>query len=188
MIVPGEVLASPQDWENIGEEHHDELDVVRAEIFWRSKGRENYRHRVDRSLPPLIAPAPRPSIPGTQVAPALAAQIIADKYEDHLPHHRQTKRFKRRHGIDLGRQTLNGWTHATLGHLAPLGPAMRAEVLLADELQIDETPMDDLDPGHGATREGRLWVYRDIGGGTCYFDWHLGRGAGCLLAFLGHDP
>ncbi|MBB5353397.1 hypothetical protein HNR46_003654 [Haloferula luteola] len=78
MIVPGEVLASPQDWEKIGEKHHDELDVIRAEIFWRRKVREKYRHRVDRSLPPLIAPAPRPSIPGTLVPPALAAQIIAD--------------------------------------------------------------------------------------------------------------
>lgn len=188
VIVPEEVLASPEDWEKIDEEHHDELDVIRPEIFWRRKVREKYRHKSDRSRPPVIAPAPRPSIPGTLITPALAAQIIVDKYEDHLPHHRQAKRFKRRHGVELGRQTLNGWTHATIDHLAPLGPAMRAEVLQATALQIDETPMDYLDPGHGATREGRLWAYRDIDGGTCYFDWHPGRGADCLLEFLGHDP
>jgi transposase len=50
-----------------------------------------------------------------------------------------------------------------------------------------ETPIDYLDPGHGSTREGRLWAYRDIATSTCYFDWHAGRGADCLLDFLGYD-
>ncbi len=48
-------------------------------------------------------------------------------------------------------------------------------------------PPDYLDPGHGSTREGRLWAYRDTASGTCYFDWHSGRGAKCLLGFLGYD-
>jgi transposase len=188
VIEPEPVLADPDAWVRIGEEHHDELDVIKPEMFWRRIVRVKYRHKTDRSLPPLIAPAPSPSIPGTLIAPALAGQIIADKYEDHLPHYRQSKRFKRRHGIDIGRQTLNTWTHATLRHAEPVGEAVRDELLEAAAMQIDETPVDYLDPGHGATREGRLWVYRDIAGATCYFDWHSGRGAGCLLEFLGHDP
>jgi len=56
-----------------------------------------------------------------------AAQIIADKYEDHLPHYRQSQRFRRRHDIDIGRQTLNTWTHATARHLAPINRAIRKE-------------------------------------------------------------
>ena len=187
VIEPEEVLADPASWEKIGEEHHDELEVIKPEIFWRRTVRPKYRHKTDRDLPPLVAAAPAPSIPGTLITPALAAQIITDKYEDHLPHYRQTKRFKRRHGIDLGRQTLNGWTHATLGHLTPIGRAIREEVLEAEALQIDETPIDYLDPGHGTTREGRLWVYRDVAGESCCFDWHPGRGTDCLLEFLGHD-
>ncbi len=187
VIEPGEVLADPESWEKIGEEHHDELDVIKPEIFWRRTVRPKYRHKTDRSLPPVVAAAPAPSIPGTLIAPALAAQIIVDKYEDHLPHYRQSRRFKRRHGIELGRQTINGWNHATLGHLAPIGLAIRDEVLEAEALQIDETPIDYLDPGHGSTREGRLWAYRDVAGKACCFDWHAGREAECLLEFLGHD-
>lgn len=186
VIEPDEVLANPDMWEKIGEEHHDELDVIKPEIFWRRTVRPKYRHKTQREQPPLIAAAPAPSIPGTLIAPGLAAQIITDKYEDHLPHYRQTKRFKRRHGIDLGRQTLNGWTHATLEHLLPIGRAIRDEVLEAESLQIDETPMDFLDPGRGKTREGRLWLYNNVGE-SCYFDWHAGRGTNCLLAFLGYD-
>jgi transposase len=69
----------------------------------------------------------------------IAAQIIADKYEDHLPHYRQSQRFRRRHDIDIGRQTLNAWTHATARHLAPIDRAIREEILQASELQCATT-------------------------------------------------
>lgn len=102
-IIPEEVLANPDDWKEIGQEYHDELDVVKAEIFWRRTIRRKFVHNTEKSRPPLIAPAPLASIPGTLLAPGLAAQIIADKYQDHLPHYRQSQRFRRRHGIDIGR-------------------------------------------------------------------------------------
>ena len=188
IIIPDEVAANPAAWQQIGEEHHDELDVIKAEIFWRRTVRQKFIHKANKARPPLIAPAPLPSIPGTLLAPALAAQIITDKYQDHLPHYRQSQRFRRRHHIEIGRQTLNSWTHATARHLAPIGRAIKQEILQATELQIDETPIDYLDPGHGSTREGRLWAYRDIASGACYFDWHDSRGADCLLDFLGYDP
>jgi transposase len=186
-IIPEEVLADPDAWQQISEEHHDELDVTKSQMFWRRTVRKKFVHKTEKARPPIIAPAPLPSIPGTLIAPALAAQIIADKYQDHLPHYRQSQRFRRRHDIDIGRQTLNAWTHATARHLAPIDCAIREEILQASELQIDETPIDYIDPGHGSTREGRLWAYRDIAAGTCYFDWHAGRGADCLLDFLGYD-
>lgn len=187
ITIPEEVLANPGDWNEIGEEHHDELDVIKAEIFWRRTVRKKFVHKTDKTLPPVISPAPLPSIPGTLIAPALAAQIITDKYQDHLPHYRQSQRFRRRHGADIGRQTLNTWTHATARHLSPVYQAIRSEVLQATELEIDETPIDYQDPGHGSTREGRLWAYRDPVARTCYFDWHAGRGASCLLDMLGYD-
>lgn len=187
VTIPEAVLANPGDWTEIGEEHHDELDVVKAEIFWRRTIRKKFVHKTDRTRPPLIAPAPLPSIPGTLLAPALAAQIIADKYQDHLPHYRQSQRFRRRHGADIGRQTLNTWTHATARHLGPVDRAIRGEILQATHLEIDETPIDYQAPGHGSVREGRLWAYRDPVARTCYFDWHPGRGAACLLDMLGYD-
>lgn len=186
-IIPAAVAANPDDYELIGEEYHDELDVIKPQIFWRRKIRKQFRHKTDRTLPPVIAPAPLPSIPGTLCAPALAAQIITDKYEDHLPHYRQSKRFRRRDEIDIGRQTLNAWTHATAEFLKPIDQAIKAEVLQATELQADETPIDYLSPGHGSTKEGRLWVYRDPVTGNSYFDWHSGRSSKCLLDFLGYD-
>jgi len=90
--------------------------------------------------------APLPSNPGTLLAPTLAAQMITDKYQDHLPHFRPSQRFRRRHEIEIGRQTLNGWTHATARHCAPIGQAIRAELLESNEMEVDEWS--------GATRTG----------------------------------
>jgi transposase len=187
ITIPEEVLANPDDWQEIGEEHHDELDVIKAEIFWRRTIRRKFVHKTDKARPPLIAPAPLPSIPGTLLAPALAAQIITDKYHDHLPHYRQSQRFRRRHHIHIGRQTLNTWTHATARHLGPIDRAIRAELLQASQLEIDEPPIDYQSPGHGTVRQGRLWAYRDPVARTCYLDWHPGRGTHCLLDMLGYD-
>jgi hypothetical protein len=32
-IIPDEVPANPGDWKEIDEQHHDELDVIKAEII-----------------------------------------------------------------------------------------------------------------------------------------------------------
>ena len=187
VIVAPEVLANPDLYEEIGEEHHDELDVVRSEMIWRRTIRKKYVLKSDKSKPPVIAPAPLASIPGTLCAPALAARIVVDKMEDHLPHYRQSKRFARIYQVEIGRQTLNAWFHATAGHLSPLGPAMKAEVLDTTDLQIDETPIDYLCPGNGSTKQGRMWVYRNAVSRNCYFDWQPGRGLDNLLDFLGYE-
>jgi transposase len=121
VIVADEVLANPDLYEEISEDYHDELDAIKSEMIWRRKIIKKHVLKSAKTRAPVTAPAPRPSIPGTMCAPALAAQIAVDKIEDHLPHYRQSKRFRRKHEIDLGRQTLNAWFHATAGHLSPWG-------------------------------------------------------------------
>ena len=121
--VPEEVAADPDAFKEIGEEHHDELEAVRSSLYWRRKVRKKYKSKEDRNRPPLMNPAPEPSIPGTMCGPDLLAMILADKYVDHLPHYRQADRFLRQHGVELTRQTLNGWTHAAAAHLDPAGTA-----------------------------------------------------------------
>lgn len=185
VLVPAEVQADPDLWKEAGEEHHDELDITRASMFWRRTVRKKFVHRAERSRPPVIDPAPLPSLPGTLCAPGLAARILVDKHEDHLPHYRQSKRFMRQFGVELGRQTINGWEHAAARHLAPIGSAIKADLLRAEVLQVDETTIKYLDPGHGSTRTGYYWVYRDSLAGTTVYDWRTGRGHECLVEFLG---
>lgn len=187
VIVPEEVAANPEDWIEIGEKHHDELDVIRAEMFWRRTVLKKFVRKGERNRPPVIAPAPEPSLPGTLCAPGLAAQIVVDKFCDHLPHYRQSKRIVRLFEAHIGRQTLNKWTHAVARHLAPIGKAIKVELFKAKVLEVDETPGDYLCPGHGRTKQGYFWTYLDPRRKTVYYDWQLGRSHDCLLDIIGLD-
>lgn len=180
--VPGEVLADPESCVEIGE-----LAVRKAELFWRRRVRKKFKARDGRDRSPLVAPAPPPSVPGTMCDPSLLAMVLADKYVYRDPHYRQSARFLHRFGAELGRQTLNVWTHAGVAHLEPLRTAIRDEVRSAEVVQVDETPMDYLSPGLGRTGQGHLWCCRDLASGTVAFDWRLGRGHDGPVEFLGLD-
>ena len=67
--IPEEVRANPDDWTEIGEEHHDELDVIKAEMFWRRTVRKKFVQKSDKARPPLIAPAPLPGLPSESWKP-----------------------------------------------------------------------------------------------------------------------
>ena len=78
VLISEDVEANPNDYDEIGEEHHDELGVIRPQMIWRRTIRKKFVHKNDRSRPPVIAPAPLASIPGTLISPELAAQICTD--------------------------------------------------------------------------------------------------------------
>jgi hypothetical protein len=46
-------------------------------------------------------------------------------------------------------------------------------------VQVDETPIRDLEPGHGKTRQGYLWTCHRPGGDAIYH-WQTSRAAACL--------
>lgn len=187
VIIPDEVAASPEDYREIGEEHHDELRVIKPSLYYARQTRKKYRSVTDRNRPPLMTSAPEPSVPGTMAGADLIAMILADKYADHLPHYRQSDRFLRQFGAALSRQTINRWTHAAAEFLKPVGEAIKAELQNAEVLQIDESPGDYLAPGTGKTGQGYLWYYRDPLTGTFYTDWQLGRGHESMFAMLQLD-
>jgi transposase len=185
VLIHEDVVADPEGFVEIGEEHHDELEVVRSQLYWRRTVRKKFKSKTDRSLPPLIAPAPEPTLPGTLCGASLAAQVVVDKFCDHLPYYRQSVRMLRRFEAQIGRQTLGGWAHAVAEYLLPVGEAIKAELFEASCLEVDETPIDYLSPGHGKTKRGYLWVYLDAQGKTVLYDWQLGRGHDCLLDIIG---
>jgi transposase len=59
VIEPEEVLAHPEAYKRIGEETTVELDVVAAKFFKRVTIRPKSARIEDRSLPPVVAPAPK---------------------------------------------------------------------------------------------------------------------------------
>ena len=76
------------------------------------------------------------------------------KYADHLPLYRQEAIYRQRHGVHLPRQTLARWVGLAADWLRPIYDAIRTGVLAGGYVQVDETPIAYLEPGHGSTRQG----------------------------------
>ena len=67
----------------------------------------------------------------------------------------------------------------TADWLRPIYEVIRTGVLGGGYVQVDETPIAYLVPGHGKTKQGYLWTYHRPGGDTI-FDWQTSRAAACL--------
>jgi transposase len=89
--------------------------------------------------------------------PALLAHVLASKYCDHLPLHRQSEIYARA-GVELDRSTLAEWVGKMAFHLSPIADAIARHVREGPALHADDTPVPVLDPGRGKTKTGRLWV------------------------------
>jgi hypothetical protein len=63
--------------------------------------------------------------------------------------------------------------------LKPIYEAIRTGVMAGGYVQVDETPINYLDPGNGKTRQGYLWTGNKPGGDV-FFHWATSRAAACL--------
>jgi transposase len=186
VIEPKEVQQDPQPWRFIGAEVSELLDYQPARFFRRRLIRNKYVRRDDKLAPPIIAELP-PSLQERCIAaPGLLAQIIVAKYCDHLPLYRQESLFSIRHNVQLPRQTMARWMGLAADWLRPIYDHIRADVLAAGYVQVDETPIRYLSPGHGTAKLGYLWTTNSPGIDTI-FAWHINRSAGCLQQVIPPD-
>ena len=179
VIEPEEVLAEPEAFKRIGEEVTEELDVVPTKFFKRRIVRPKYVRIADRSLPPVVARAPKRIIENSYASAGLLINIVLGKYADHLPLYRQSQINKTRHGVDISRQTMADWMFRLAQMLAMIYEAIREEIRAENYLQIDETPVRYQNPGSGKCGQGYLWPYHATGTAV-FFEWHTGRASECL--------
>jgi transposase len=112
-------------------------------------------------------------IPGS----GLLAQILIDKYADHLPLYRQRGRFSRE-GVQISGSTIEGWVKASLQRLDILYELLGQQILKRGYLQVDETTIKVLESERkGAAHLGYYWVYNDPIAGTAMFKYQTGREA-----------
>jgi transposase len=91
----------------------------------------------------MTAPTPVEPIEKGLAGPNLLAEIIVDKYADHLPWYRLQHRFHRQ-GIELNRATLWHWTYRSALLLAPLVEAMHTQQEKGSHMFGDETTIPTL--------------------------------------------
>ncbi len=175
-------------WIKIGEEITEELERIPGKLFVRQYVRPKYARPDGAGV--VIGELPSRPIEKGIAGPGLLAQIIIDKYTDHLPIYRQVQRFGRE-GIKLSLSTLTDWVSATCALLEPLYEVLRKEVLSSTYLQADETPIKVLDKDKkGTTHRGFHWVYHAPQERLVLFDYREGRGregpTECLKEFKGY--
>lgn len=184
-IIPDLVAADPEAFERCGEEITELLDITPAKFFRRRIVRVKFRRKLQRHLPPIVAPAPATPLVGGLPAAGLLAHLLVGKYIDHLPLYRQQAIFHR-HGIGIPRDLIVHWIQRAICLLEKVAQAIRAETLASDYLQLDETPVRYLVPGSGKAQQGYLWVASSPGG-SLFYHWGIGRGQDQLIETLGSD-
>src|SRR5439155_22188045 len=88
----------------------------------------------------------------------LLAHVLVSKYQDHLPLNRQERIFAR-HGIELARSTLCDWVLGSAQLLDALRASLKAHVLGAPKIHVDDTVVPLRDAQHSRTTQARAWVY-----------------------------
>lgn len=150
----------------------EELDFEPGRFFVRRYLRPKYSQ--DGTV--IVAELPSRPLPKAIAGAGLLAQIVIDKYVDHLPLHRQQQRFNRE-GLNIPYSTITDWVSSTCTLITPLYEALKKLVLQSPYLHADETPLKVLDKDKkGSSHKGYYWVYHNSLDDLVFFDYHPSRG------------
>jgi transposase len=141
VIEPSEVRANPEAFRCIGEEVTEMLDYQPAKFFRRQIIRRKFVRHEEPELAPIIAPLPESLQQRCIAAPGLLAQVIINKYCDHLPLYRQQQIYWDRHQVWLPRQSMARWVHLVSEWLKPIYRRIKEQMMKGSYLQVDETPI-----------------------------------------------
>jgi transposase len=161
----------------IGDEISEVLDYIPGEFYVKQFIRPKYVQPltgIDSTV--ITASLPGRLMEKCMAGEGLVAQIIVDKFADHIPLHRQLQRFQRV-GLQIAQSTINDWVKAALTHLMALYLKHKQLVLESHYLHADETTIRVLDENKkGKTHLGYYWVYHNSGQKIVLFDYRQGRG------------
>ncbi|MBA2630341.1 MAG: IS66 family transposase [Thermoleophilaceae bacterium] len=158
----------------LGEDVSETLAYKPCELFVKKVVRPRLlditTHRI------FQAPAPERSFERSNVDTSLVAQVIVEKYVDHLPLYRQLNRYLRL-GVSISDSTMGDWLTTASKLLLPLYQAHALQVLSSGYLHADETIIKVLDNDKKqATHQGYYWVYQCHEQKLVLFDYRTGRG------------
>jgi len=161
----------------MGEDITEILDYIPAELYVKQYIRPKYAAPLPEGGSTVLAAAlPGRLLEKCMAGEGLLAQMIVDKYMDHLPVHRQLQRYQRM-GVIIAQSTSNDWFRMVLNHLSALYEAHKRITLATFYLGADETPIRVMDEDKkGTTHRGYYWVYHNSEQKLVLFDYRPGRG------------
>lgn len=188
-LYPEEITGNTGAWTELEPEVTEVLEHEPGKCYVRRIIRHKYV-RKDRQqqddTPVVTAPLPakyRP-IPRSYAAPSLLAELMVNKYVNHLPFYRQIEMMKRL-GANLPPPTVNDWFKDTADLLGPLYYRLRELVLATDYIQVDETTIPVINNGKHKAVNGYMWMVRSVMDSQLFFHYDGGsRAQKVALALL----
>ena len=173
--------------ENINPENWTELEPEITEVLERDPARwyvrRIIRHKYalkDKSqdVEKQIITAPMPALPiaKSYAGASLLADIIIDKYVNHLPFYRQIQMFKQQ-GISIAPATINGWFGDVADLLRPAYYRLKELVLSSGYIQSDETTIPIINNEKHKTINGYIWMIRAVTEELVFFHYDYGSRA-----------
>jgi transposase len=160
----------------IGYETREELGCEPAKFFVRVIKREKRGSHCLSEQGVVTAPAPAQIVPKGKLSNQFIIELVAQKYQQHLPIYRQQAVLADNHGIELSRKTLTEAVLAAGGLLQAVVSAQKRELFAQGYLQADETTMPcQTGEKTGRNHKAYLWEY-GAPGGVVVFDFKMGRG------------
>ena len=183
--------------ENIDQENWVELEPVVTEILEHEPAkfyvRKIIRHvyavknkNMDVEKQVVTALMPMLPIAKSYVSSSLLAELVINKYVNHLPFHRQIQMFKQL-GVSISSSTINDWFRESANLLRPLYYRLRELVLASDYIQVDETTIPIVHEEKHKTVKGYIWMVRAVIQNMVFFHYDQGSRAQKVVLGLLHN-
>lgn len=123
----------------IGELVTEELEYEPGKLYVNRIVRPKYVQEDSQKI--IVAEMIDRPIPKAIAGPGLLAQVLIDKFVDHIPLYRQRERFKREN-VEISDSTMSDWVRGAIEKIIqPVYHSLKQKILESDYLHVDESPI-----------------------------------------------
>ena len=174
-------ISNPENWTELEPEITEVLERDPARWYVRRIIRHKYvlkNKSLFQDTEKQIITAPMPVLPiaKSYAGATLLADIVIDKYVNHLPFYRQIQMFKQQ-GISIAPATINGWFGNVADLMRPAYYRLKELVLRSDYIQSDETTIPIINNEKHKTVNGYIWMIRAVTEELVFFHYDYGSRA-----------
>ena len=185
--VPPEQRICPRcgrEMKTVGHETCEILEIQPARVYVVERKDERVACPYDDTI--VSALAPPQIVERGKLGDTLIVEAVADKYVEHQPTERQSRRFQRG-GVDIPPHTLGRSMAAAIDLLSPIAAEIQKETKASPLLATDSSGLPVLDQDHPlGIRNGTMWCW--VGGHKWVTFFYARNGdAKSVKQFLGED-
>lgn len=184
-LYPEEVSGNKDSWTELEPEITEVLEHEPGKCYVRKIVRHKYvlnnktvQESGKESSPIVTASLPTryQPIARSYAGASLLAELMINKYVNHLPFYRQIQMMKQI-GINLPPPTVNDWFKDTADLLRPLYYRLKELVLATDYIQVDETTVPVINNEKHKAVNGYMWMVRSVMDKQLFFHYDHGSRA-----------